>query len=162
MEDLWKIYDTENEWIRYSDTKSNLIITVYGVVLTLIYSNANSVYIEITKSNTLFILSILSIILAIMSFYYAVKCISPILNLNKSKTKVKSIIYFGGITNLTKEDFKNSIKVKGNIENELIDQIYINANIANSKFVNVKKSIQFFALTIILTFIMLIFYLIKQ
>ena len=39
LEPLWKIYETINEWIRFSDTKAVAILGINGVFASFVFSN---------------------------------------------------------------------------------------------------------------------------
>jgi len=43
-EELWKILLKNIEWIKFSDTKAVFLLTIYGVLLTIVYSNSGKVY----------------------------------------------------------------------------------------------------------------------
>ena len=63
IEEYWKILSNTNDWIKYSDTKATILLTLYGVLLTIVYTNAEETLDALTKSNW-----ILLKILFLMSF----------------------------------------------------------------------------------------------
>ena len=158
MDKRKEILDYNVEWLKFSETKAALLISVLGLIFTLIYSNANEVYNAAMKDNLQITLSTITAISALLSLVFCFLTINPKLNniLNKS------IIYFGTIKNYS--DFKelnDSIESTSDEDFNLMmsEQIYINSKIAWSKFINVSWAIRFFALMIISILFQIIQYL---
>jgi len=161
IQEYWSILSNINDWIKYSDTKATIILTLYGVILTIIYSNANDVLIGINNSYWILSLSILTALFSVLSIIFSFLCINPRL---KNSTP-NSIIYFGDIH--TK--FKNStdyfeassgfLSKPINYSKELAEQIYTNSNIAWKKFSNVTYSLRFFFCALICMFFSILTYL---
>lgn len=137
--------NSTQEGIRYSDTKATLILTLYGVVLTIIYSNSEQVLKSLESSNYVFWFSIISIVFALLSILFAFLCINPRLKNNNAK----SIIYFGHIQKKfpTYNDYHSTaeeILSKNNkYTSELAEQVHTNSIIAWNKFSNVTWCIRF-------------------
>lgn len=145
QQEYWNILNGVQDGIRYSDTKATIILTLYGVILTLVYSNANQVLTALESSNTVLFLSLISIICATISVLFAFLCVNPRLK-NENPT---SIIYFGHIqkkfSNYTDYHVKVNEILNNEIEynSELSEQIYSNSKIAWQKFLNVTWCIRF-------------------
>ncbi len=55
IQEYWNILGNINDWIKYSDTKATILLTLYGVIITIVYTNANDTLIGFNSSNwTLF------------------------------------------------------------------------------------------------------------
>lgn len=162
MQEYWNILGNINDWIKYSDTKATIILTLYGVIITIIYTNATDSLAGISDSNWIICFSILSAITSLLSILFAFLCINPRLK-NDNPT---SIIYFGHIQKKfkdAKEYAQQSSEVLENSEQhikELSEQIHTNSNIAWKKFSNVSWSIRFFALSLALMLLSILIYLI--
>lgn len=161
IEEYWKILSNTNDWIKYSDTKATILLTLYGVLLTIVYTNAKETLDALTKSNWILFFSILSGVCSIVSVLFAFLCINPRLK----NENPNSIIYFGHI-----QSKFNSASDYRNLANEIInddtkyieeisEQVYTNSNIAWKKFSNVSWSIRFFFASIIFVVFSIAIYL---
>ena len=112
IEEYWKILSNTNDWIKYSDTKPTILLTLYGVLLTIVYTNAKETLDALTKSNWILFFSILSGVCSIVSVLFAFLCINPRLK----NENPNSIIYFGHI-----QSKFNSASDYRNLANEIIN-----------------------------------------
>lgn len=162
IEEYWKILSNTNDWIKYSDTKATILLTLYGVLLTIVYANSEETLGALTKSNWILFFSILSGISSLMSVLFSFLCINPRLK----NENPNSIIYFGHI-----QSKFNSASDYRKIANEIIDddakyideiseQVFTNSDIAWKKFSNVSWSIRFFFASIIFVVFSIAIYLI--
>ena len=92
-EEYWKILNTINEWIRFSDLKAGAILSVYGIILTVIYSNSEQVFKILDTNSSLLFISIVAIITSIISVFLSFLTLNPSLK-NKNP---HSILFFGHI-----------------------------------------------------------------
>lgn len=160
MDKYWSILTLTIDFVKYSEAKAGILITIYGIILTLIYTNANQVYEAISTNEILLLISVLNVIIALVSLFFAIKCVSPQLKNNNPN----SIIYFGHIQEKfdNYEDyFKFSKEVIDNdkFDEYIAEQIYINSKVAWKKFKDVTWSIRTFSLNIALLVISLLIYL---
>jgi hypothetical protein len=156
-ENYWNTYQMVNDWTKFSDSKAGILVTGYGVILTIIYSNAKEVYSGISSSCTVLMLSSICILLSIISIYYAFQCLNPRLKNNNPK----SVLYFGHIAKNKNYNayFKHSEDVfndENNTSEQLAEQVYVNSTIAWKKFRNVSLSIRFFFASILFLIAILI------
>jgi len=160
-EKYWNILLYNVEWLRYSETKATVILTVYGVLFTILFTNSTSVFQEIGKSCWLISLSIISGLLSVSSIFFSFRCIDPILK----NPNPKSIIYFGHIAEKFKnysEYFEHSKQIISNNESfieQISEQIYVNSKIAWKKFTRVTWSLRLFIANLILILIETLFLL---
>lgn len=162
IEHYWRTYQMINDWTKFSDTKAGIIVTVFGLFLTIIYTNSEAVYTAITASLLILILSIICCATSIISIFFAFICVNPRLK-NKN---TKSVFYFGHIAqNNDFSEYRNYSKTILNnenlIEDQLSEQVYVNSTIAWKKFKNVSISIRFSFATISILVLIITIYLIK-
>lgn len=154
----WEILQHNVEWLRFSETKAGLIITVYGVVFTIAYSN--SVAILSSMSGSCFITY--GIIgygaVSLASIVFAFLCINP----NLKNKNSDSIIYFGHITKKHK-DFKEYKKYAQSILedqdkfcDQITEQIHFLSGLAWKKFVRVTWALRLFIFSLV-TMVVIIF-----
>lgn len=146
------------EWLKFAETKATLILTIQGVLLTVIYSNANDLYNAILNSKLQLFFSVISAILFFLTLLFCFFAINP--NLKNHLTK--SAIYFGTIKNY--KDYKEYSKSLNDfseteIKEMLSEQIYINSKIAWNKFVKVGWAIRFFTFLLLVLFIQVLIYI---
>lgn len=158
--DYWNILNNISELIRFSDQKAGIIITVYGVVLTLIYTNSTNVLLAIQHSNLQIVLAILATTSATISVIISFLCLNPRLN----NPNAHSIIYFRHISNHSShKDYllhsSNIINDETKIISHITEQIHVNAKIADNKFTKVTWAIRFFFTTLIIVIISISNYL---
>lgn len=143
QDDFWKILQNVNEWIKFSDQKAVFVVSTYSIILTLIYSNADEIYVAISGSLILIIGSVIASLISVISIFLSFKCLTPILN----NTFTSSIFFFGHIANHNDHNqyynhAKSIIKNRRAIEENLAEQIYTNSKIAKRKFTLVSWSIK--------------------
>ena len=163
IENLWKTYQMVNDWVKFSDIKAGVVITVIGLCYTIIYTNANTVYSYLTSSNLILILAIITIILSMLSGFYAFKCLNPRLN----NQNPNSILYFGHISqnanfNAYITQLNDVFQDNENVVRQLAEQVHTNSKIAWNKFINVTYSIRFFFIGISLLIINIIIYFLNH
>lgn len=163
IENYWRTLQMVNEWIRFSDTKSGIIVTLIGVIYTIIYSNSNEIYQYLISSNLSIGISLMGIILSIISGFYAFKCLNPRLK----NPNPKSMIYFGHIAthNSYKKYLDFSISILNDdqkIIEQLAEQVYVNSTISWNKFRNVSISIRFFFASLGCLILLILTYYLKM
>lgn len=162
-QEYWNILNNTNDWIRYSDTKAVILLTLYGVIITIIYSNANDVLLALNSSKFMLCLAILTIVLSFLSVLFSLLCVNPRLK----NTNPNSIIYFGHIQEKFKTPNEYLMKSNKTLDEEkdylreLSEQVYTNSIIAWKKFSNVTWSIRFFAVSIIILLGSMLIYLVQ-
>ncbi|MCO5278938.1 MAG: DUF5706 domain-containing protein [Saprospiraceae bacterium] len=163
-QELWNILTKTTDWVKYSDAKAVLLLTLHGVVLTIVYTNANSVY-DFSSTNWFTILlTILISGTSLTSIIYSFLVVNPRLK----NTNPTSLIYFGHI----QEKFKNHkdyfqtaktiLKDKELLDEQLAEQIYTNSKVAWKKFSFITLSLRYFFVSILLFSITLLYYFISK
>ncbi len=160
----WEILQLNIEWLRFSETKAALVLTVYGVLFTLVYTNATAVFASVKTSGWILTMVLLYAGLSLTSIVLAFLCINPILK-NKNPN---SIIYFGHISKKfnTKAQYKAFAKTVLDDEDvysdHITEQIYVISKVAWTKYVRVTWSLRFFIGSLALMLLILVAYLISQ
>lgn len=163
-ERYWEILQLNIEWLRFSETKATLILTVFGIILTLVYTNAQSVFSSVQHSNTILTLVFLYGLLSLTSIGLAFWCINPILK-NKDPN---SIIYFGHISKKFKNETEYKKFAQSVLDNEdafhdqITSQIYTISKVAWKKYTFVTWSLRLFIASIATMLIILFTYLIQN
>lgn len=143
---FWQILSATNEWVRYSDGKAVALLGIQGVLIGLSVTLLKDWF---TANDTTLASKILICAGAIsigMSALFTFFCLLPRLK-NDNKIK-KSPIYFGSIAVHFQNSDAYAKYIKENFESDedisdaLTDQIYINARIANAKFMWLTWSIR--------------------
>ncbi len=152
------ILDYNTSWLKFAETKATLLISVLGIMLTIIYSNSSEVYEAIISSKVQMGLSLLASLSFFLTLVFCFQTINPKLK----NVLSKSVIYFGSIKNY--KDFKEyNSKLNKVSEKEynkmLAEQIFINSKIAWDKYVKFGWALRFFFVKILIVFIQILIYL---
>ena len=143
MEDLWKIFDNINSWIKNCDSKTTIlfgVITAFG----LFFIDDIFIYKSII-SNLFFILFLISYF---ASLFFLFRSIFPNVNI-----EYNSNIFFGSIAKKTYSNFDKSLSNNNyQISDDLKMQIHINSIVANKKFFNFKKGFWFLVFALVTYF----------
>ena len=159
-EEYWKILNKITDWIKFSDTKAVVVLTVYGIIITIIYSNSKDVYDYLSNSSFSIILSIIIGVLSFLSVLFSFLAINPRLK----NPNANSIIYFGHIQekyNNPSDYYLQSQQIltdENEYEKQISEQVFVNSKIAWKKFKNVSYSIRCFFFSILTLIIILIEY----
>ncbi len=152
LEFYWYSLNKIMDHIRFSDAKAALFLSVYGILISLFFTQSPDVWANILKgSNTKQLLLIITGVFSVASIYFSFNAVNPRLKNPASK----SIIYFGDIYKKFKsaEEYYNfgqdRFKDIEAVFRDLSDQVYVNAGIAYKKFYNVSWALRFFVLSII-------------
>lgn len=156
----WGVLSSNQEWIRFSDMKAVLLITAFGVIGTIVYSNARSVLEGMQHSGWTILFSVLAIVLGAISCYFAFKCLDPILRNNNPH----SLVYFGHIQ-AKYDDFKAYHKdlvgdTRDTFSEALSEQIFVTSKIAWKKFKRFAIALRFFFASMISASLAVALYLI--
>ncbi len=157
---FWNIFLNVNEMIRSSDTKAGVLITVYGVLITIVYSNSIDVYNAIGSSKLMLFMTVLVITLSVLSILFCFLTLNPRLK----NTNHSSLVYFGHINDKYNNylDYYNDldrISETEEFEKHVSEQIYHNSSIAAKKFFFVNWAIRLFIFVLFTLLINLLIYL---
>lgn len=153
----WRILQSNIEFVKFSDQKAGSILTVYGVVLPILYSNSSELIKLFSTSPVQLFLGSMSGLCAIISITFSFLCLNPRL----SNFNPHSIIFFGQIA--AHKNFRDYIDHSNKIisnetefANQIAEQVYVNAQVASQKFKNVSWSIRFFFSFLVVLFLAII------
>lgn len=149
-----------NQWISNVDTKSSIIFTFFGVIITIVFTSnignsianilsykvADEINIITFSNSILYWLVITLFIVIVLSIYNFFQTLKGRINPNIYKQEglnVNSNIFFGTIANKEYSKFEEEVnnETDTDILNDIHSQIYINSHIANRKFKFYNKSL---------------------
>lgn len=141
------------DWIKFADTKSAFIWTIYLAITWALYWFK----VDILSSNWGSIFFYIGTIILLIGYIFLILSVLP--RTKNNSTKV-SLLYYGTISNMTIHDFSSKILnlEESELKLHLSEQISTNSTIASKKMLNVKYAIYSLA---ILVLIWLIFLAIK-
>jgi hypothetical protein len=158
LERLWKLYDSINSYIQFSDFKAASLLAVNAIFIGFGTSNPNFIE-NYISGQSIFILVITLLIIAcfLLSVMYSILSIKPSI----MKIKSDSFIYFKNISYNSKapdyflrdkftDKFLKDIKDDEILIKAIEDQIFVNSIIATRKYKRVTKSIILLFIAIIL------------
>lgn len=169
-DDLKFTLESVNSWLNNCDQKAGILLTVVGVAITVILTSDFMKYlrhyifvpfIQFCSGNsglsfswsrfTVFVLLIIAVALLITCCIYLFRAISANTDYDMMRKEnpnlVKtSYIFYGTISQMKYDDFE-----KGGVEFEkdLKSQIYVNSQIATTKFKNYNKGLFWFKLLLL-------------
>ncbi len=139
---------TIHNWILGLDQKVMGFLALQGIVLTLLIPGYLKSLTERFKTpHAITFINAAVVIVAFLSLGYSIYnsiiAIRP--KLGKKETNT-SHLYFGSIINFTLADYKKDMKkmTEGEYVEELLDQTYINAGVADKKHKEFREAIKFF------------------
>ncbi len=163
VDHYWNIINYINSLIRASEIKAGLILSFYGILLNFFFQYLDG-FLEMAKTDMLVaVFMAVWFTLTISSIFFSFKCFMPLILAKYDK----NIFFFGdviGSFGSIKEYSNALLKTSQNKEllfGQLGEQVFINSQIASTKFKYVNKSIRILAINIALIFIFSIIYAIK-
>lgn len=154
-----KTYEHTQKWIMFADTKSGLILTVHGVLASLIFPQIiilkNATQQKVIDHNILYMVAAFLFgyaIFQLISFLYAVRVFFP-RTLNVDYKQTRHVFNYGlakyfaidekeklwqEMKNLSEEDFKK----------EYVYQIHTDSHVCAQKYVSLAKSIRLLLVTL--------------
>lgn len=159
-ERYWRILQNNVEWLRFSETKASIILTSYGVLFTIIYTNAVAVFSSINHPGAVRWFVVLFGTASLTSIVSAFLTIRPRLR----NTNPTSILYFRHIFKKyqTASAYKQAAHLILDDENlytdHLTEQIHTISKVANSKYVCAGIAVWAFAISLALLVITVLIY----
>lgn len=162
IDHYWGSINYVFELIKSSEIKAGLILSFYGILLSLIYKRIEMILIDFSNSTFLYILIGLWFATTLISIYYSFRCFMP-----RTETKYKKNVFFfgdvitkfGNVDEFAKTFYEISLD-KDQLFDQLGQQIFIISKIAAVKFKNVNKSLQFLGFGMLLILVSMIYRLI--
>jgi hypothetical protein len=172
-DDLQYALDVVNSWVNNCDQKAGILLTVFGVAITVLatsdflkelraylfvpfveyWTNSES-QLEFSLGRfTVFSLLVIAVGMLITSCYYLFKAIAANTDYEKLRQEnprmvAKSYLFFGSISSMTYEEFRNE---NISIKDDLKSQIYVNSKIASTKFKNYNEGLSWFKMTLLVS-----------
>lgn len=159
-ERYWLILQNNVEWLRFAETKASIILTCYGVLFTIFYTNAGDVFTSVQHPGAIRVFVILFALASLTSIVAAFLAVRPRLK-NNNPT---SILYFRHI----QKQFQNPAAYKlathiilddeDKYTDHLTEQIHSIAKVTNSKYVCTGVSVWAFGISLAILVIAVITY----
>jgi hypothetical protein len=149
--DIWKIYETVNEWIRFSDSKAGAVLAANGVIIGLLAPSAIKFKQLILSDTFLTNISIACLTSLLVSVVLSLVSLTPTLKIIQPKTH----IYFGHIAesfpdaSSYQKELSDNPKVTTSLSAQIAGQIWANSKIALWKYRLTKWAILSLGLAII-------------
>lgn len=164
-EDAYNTLNIINEWIRSSDTKTSILITMIALFSGLSISMYETIKGLINFSTNTFLSTVVFILIGlyiglfIATFYFSF--MSLVARKGIKDINSESLFFFGNIANLKEDEFieKTSNISEKDIINDLKEQIVINSMIANVKFKYFNYSLKSSFFLLVCEMILLIIYM---
>ena len=162
IDHYWGSISYVSSLIKASEIKAGLILSFYGILLNFVYQNIELVLAHFEDITIIYFLLTVWFGCVVTSVYYSIRCFMPRI---ESKYD-KNIFFFGDVISKFGDikEFSRTFLSISMDEDQLFDQlgqqIFINAKIANLKFRNVQKALKFLALQFIFLLIIVIYYVI--
>ncbi len=161
-ERYWLILQNNVEWVRFSDSKAGLILSTYGVLFTIIYTNAKDVFTAIKDSQGISILVWIFGISALASIGCAFWAVRP-----RLKAPGDSILYFKHIFENNIDAAAYKAKAQPILDDEirytdhLTQQIWSLSKVATNKYNWTSYSIYGFIISIVILVLLVLIYVNK-
>jgi hypothetical protein len=162
-DNFWNQLERLETQIKGAEVKAGILFSFHSFIIGL-FINKIELFSEVFNDNIpLIILVVCWGILVLISVYYCFSCFIP-----RMELKYDDNVFF----------YKDAIKAYGNLtkfkakmievctnedelHNQLSEQVHVESKIVNKKFESVKKSIKFFAFSLIFLVLILVYYMIR-
>lgn len=158
MEQHWHILHLNHQMIRYSEMKGGMVITLFSILITLMFNGESLISEILGRSIILQILGSAFGITMGVSFFYSVRAFYP----RFFDKNPRSVIYYGDIYGefkdykiYQKELLASTMDIQ-KMSTQVAEQIHTLSSIAKAKFRNVSLSIKFFVAAIGIMFISMV------
>jgi hypothetical protein len=160
LEQHWRIIGLIHQMIRFSEIKAGMVITLFSVLLTLIFGAEKLIKAKMEESLLFLVLiSVFAIIISI-SFFFSVRAFFP----RFMDKNPRSLIYYGDIKEQYKDyheysTFLSQACTSGSeMELQIAEQIHTLSFIADSKFKNVRSAVRFLVISLSLLLLVVVVY----
>lgn len=141
-------------WLEFSDKKTAFLSIYYTAILGLLINQKNIFFLNIQnfegKKEVIYVILLICLLISFfIGLFFLFNSLFPRLKNNFTN---KSLFYFGNIANMKFVDYLkdvNNLK-EDDFKNQIIEQIYTNSLITNTKMNNIRRSSMFFGITLIL------------
>lgn len=133
--ELWKVYGTLNEWIRFNDAKAGAVLTANGVLVGAALTVLKDNRVFVLGHSGILIASALALISVVISSVYCLLCIAP----SVGSGAATSLIFFDHITRQfdKPEDYADAVHDRltdpEQAFQQISQQVHANATVASRK-----------------------------
>lgn len=131
-DDLWKIYSAINDFIKFSDQKASIFITLSIALFTLTLPKLIK-YKEFVSAH---VIVMVGIIVGLLALSATLMCSVMSIKPRTGKEKPTSLIFFKHIAEKfdNSTDYYNEISQTQNFDEEISQQVWANSKVANKKY----------------------------
>jgi len=149
----WRIYQANNEWIRFADLKAGALLTANGAMLAATLSALKGNASVLLANPFALSFALLSGGALLVSVGNCLHCISPKTARfhKKHDPKTDSSLFFEHIAGFTKEEYLTRAQEMGSDETafeQVCQQVWINARVSRKKHEQVTRAIRALAVSI--------------
>lgn len=148
------LFDHIQGQINLADTKAQLTLAAGAILAALVLPLGKGVAFQLLGSTATIErltagIVILMFISLLASLYYALVAARPTLQLPEQR---RTLLYFGHIAELSEEEFISRFlrQTPQDINESILSQVWVKAQIANRKFTMIRWSLTFLILTVVL------------
>ena len=156
-EQYWAILKNNQEMIRFSEVKAGLVVSVFGVLFSLMLNEVTWIKEAIANWSMFQIgMIVLFMIMTLISLFYAFRCFMPRFE-NKNPT---SVIYFGDIVSDFSvyadyhEYLQKAVVDDAQMSMQLAEQIHTNSSIAAKKMKAVNMAMRYMMVAVFLLIVL--------
>jgi len=160
IDHYWGSISYVSSLIKASEIKAGLILSFYGILLNFVFQNIYLVLEHFKDATIFYILLAIWFGCAVASIYFSIRCFMPRIESKYDKNIFffgDVISKFGDIKEFSRTFFSISLDEE-KLFDQLGQQIFINAKIANLKFRNVQKALKYLAVQFILLLVIVVYY----
>ncbi|BDZ71139.1 hypothetical protein [Methanobacterium petrolearium] len=96
IENIWKTFNSINDWVKFSDTKATVVLATNGVILSIIFANVSKFLSLLILYPTLILILasslLIGVFLSLISIFYSIRCLIPRTNLKIVDKKIYCIM----------------------------------------------------------------------
>ena len=150
----WRIYQANNEWIRFADLKAGALLTANGALLAAALSALKDNGRFLRTHHGVLGFALLSGAALLVSFGYSLWCISPKTARFHARhdRHTDSLLFFEHIAAIGKDTYLDKAKDLGSDESayhQIAQQVWINSRVSQKKHRQITLAVRAFALSIV-------------
>ncbi|GAB4164179.1 MAG: hypothetical protein Tsb0033_25300 [Winogradskyella sp.] len=155
----WEQLERLEKLIKNSELKAGVVFSFHSLIVGLFIDRFNEFRAFVAETNFLLILIVLYAIMVSISIFFCFRCFKPVMEMKYER----NVFFFKDAVNEFEnvdEFSKEIIRICGSKEElyqKLAEQIHAESKIIDDKFKSVRQSITFFALSISIVFIFVLY-----
>lgn len=162
-ENYWYLINYLRDLIKASEIKAGLVLSFYGLLFNFFFQFSDALFTQAAEDWIVYIFMIFWFVFSFISIYFSFRCFMPQIEDKFDKT----VFFFGdilsGYGNIKEyvEELNRVSSKRQLLNDQLGEQVFVNAKITAAKFRNVNLSIKYLSFNIGLLFIFILYYAIQ-